>query len=156
MSRVREKISDSLLKPLNKRVILVVTVTVIATELFIVTDIGPFRFSIGTVVFVYAILSLNHLLIIPTAILVAASTLLLRVGLDFFFWLPRDYFAFMMAHQYSGVIYFLLLSILLKLGKIREGARNFSPLLLFYLAKAGQNPHRIFFNFVDFFGHFQG
>ncbi|MEW5783894.1 MAG: hypothetical protein AB1767_02210 [Bacillota bacterium] len=50
-----------------QRVILVVTVTVIATELFIVTDIGPFRFSIGTVVFVYAVLSLHHLLIIPTA-----------------------------------------------------------------------------------------
>ncbi len=136
MRRARNRVSEYLLKPLNKKVILVVTVTVIATELFIVTDIGPFRFSIGTVVFVYAILSLNHLLIIPTAILVAVSTLLLRVGLDYFFWLPRDYFTFMMAHQYSGVVYFLLLSIILKIGGIREGARKFSVPLILYLGGA--------------------
>lgn len=136
MKKVRVRISESLLKPLNKRVILVVVVTVIATELFIVTDIGPFRFSIGTVVFIYAILSLNHLLIIPTAALVAVSTLLLRVGLDYFFWLPRDYFTFMMAHQYSGVVYFILLSIILRIGGIREGARRFSAPLLFYLGGA--------------------
>lgn len=136
MKKVRVRISESLLKPLNKRVILVVVVTVIATELFIVTDIGPFRFSIGTVVFIYAILSLNHLLIIPTAALVAVSTLLLRVGLDYFFWLPRDYFTFMMAHQYSGVVYFMLLSIILRIGGIREGARRFSAPLLFYLGGA--------------------
>ncbi len=133
MRKARGRVSEYLLKPLNKRVILVVTVTVIATELFIVTDIGPFRFSIGTVVFVYAILSLNHLLIIPTAILVAVATLLLRVGFDYFFWLPNDYFAFMIAHQYSGVIYFLLLSILLKLGGIRKEARKFSAPLVLYL-----------------------
>ena len=136
MRRARDRVSEYLLKPLNKKVILVVTVTVIATELFIVTDIGPFRFSIGTVVFVYAILSLNHLLIIPTAVLVAVSTLLLRVGLDYFFWLPRDYFTFMMAHQYSGVVYFLLLSIILKIGGIREGARKFSVPLILYLGGA--------------------
>jgi len=136
MRRARDRVSEYLLKPLNKKVILVVTVTVIATELFIVTDIGPFRFSIGTVVFVYAILSLNHLLIIPTAVLVAMSTLLLRVGLDYFFWLPRDYFTFMMAHQYSGVVYFLLLSIILKIGGIREGARKFSVPLILYLGGA--------------------
>lgn len=136
MRRARGGISDYLLKPLNKKVILVVTVTVIATELFIVTDIGPFRFSMGTVVFVYAILSLNHLLIIPTAILVAISTLLLRVVLDYFFWLPRDYFSFMMAHQYSGLVYFLLLSIILKIGGIREGARKFSMPLILYLGAA--------------------
>ncbi len=136
MKRVRERVSEYLLKPLNKRVILVVTVTVIATELFIVTDIGPFRFSIGTVVFIYAILSLSHLLIIPTAALVAVSTLLLRVGLDYFFWLPRDYFAFMMAHQYSGVIYFLMLSVILRLGGIKEGSRKFSASLIFYLGFA--------------------
>jgi len=136
MKRARGGISDYLLKPLNKKVILVVTVTVIATELFIVTDIGPFRFSMGTVVFVYAILSLNHLLIIPTAILVAISTLLLRVVLDYFFWLPRDYFTFMMAHQYSGLVYFLLLSIILKIGGIREGARKFSMPLILYLGAA--------------------
>ncbi|MGM0689003.1 MAG: sensor histidine kinase [Bacillota bacterium] len=136
MRRARGGISDYLLKPLNKKVILVVTVTVIATELFIVTDIGPFRFSMGTVVFVYAILSLNHLLIIPTAILVAISTLLLRVALDYFFWLPRDYFTFMMAHQYSGLVYFLLLSIILKIGGIREGARKFSVPLILYLGAA--------------------
>ncbi len=136
MSKVQDRVSDYLLKPLNKRVILVVTVTVIATELFIVTDIGPFRFSIGTVVFVYAILSLSHLLIIPTAVLVAVSTLLLRIGLDYFFWLPRDYFTFMMAHQYSGAIYFILLSVILKISGIREGTRPFSMPLLLSLALA--------------------
>jgi len=122
---------DSLLRPLNRRVILVVTVTVIATELFIVTDIGPFRFSIGTVVFVYAILSIDHFLIIPTALLVAVSTLLLRISLDYFFWLPREYFTFMMAHQYSGFIYFILLSFILKVSKIKTVSGGFTaPLLL--------------------------
>ncbi|MBW6462882.1 MAG: sensor histidine kinase [Bacillota bacterium] len=134
--RVWGRISEYLLKPLNKRVILVVVVTVIATELFIVTDIGPFRFSIGTVVFVYAILSLNHILIIPTAVMVAFSTLLLRVGLDYFFWLPREYFNFMVAHQYSGVVYFMLLALILKLGGIREGTRNISLTLVLYLGGA--------------------
>jgi two-component system, sensor histidine kinase YcbA len=136
MKKVQGEISESLLKPLNKRAILVVIVTVIATELFIVTDIGPFRFSIGTVVFIYAVLSLNQLMIIPTAVLIAASTLLLRISLDFFFWLPRDYFTLMMAHQYSGVVYFILLSIILRLGGIREGARRFSAPLLLYLGGA--------------------
>jgi two-component system, sensor histidine kinase YcbA len=136
MKRIRGRISEYLLKPLNKRVILVVTVTVIATELFIVTDIGPFRFSIGTVVFVYAILSLNHLLIIPTAILVAVSTLLLRVSFDYFFWIPREYFTYIMAHQYSGVVYFLLLSVILRLGGIRDGSRGFSWPLILYLGGA--------------------
>jgi two-component system, sensor histidine kinase YcbA len=136
MKRVRGKISESLFKPLNKRVILVVTVTVIATELFIVTDIGPFRFSIGTVVFVYAILSLNQLLIIPTAALVAISTFLLRVGFDYFFWLPREYFVFMLAHQYSGVIYFMLLSVLLRLGRIRDYSLKPSAALILYLGVA--------------------
>lgn len=136
MKRVRGRISESLFKPLNKRVILVVTVTVIATELFIVTDIGPFRFSIGTVVFVYAILSLNQLLIIPTAALVAISTFLLRVSLDYFFWLPREYFVFMLAHQYSGVIYFMLLSVLLRLGRIRDYSLKPSVALMLYLLAA--------------------
>jgi len=132
MKAVRDRISDALFRPLNKKVILVITVTVIASELFIVTDIGPFRFSIGTVVFVYAILSLNHLLILPTAALVAVSTLLIRIGLDYFFWIPPDYFTFMMAHQYSGVVYFLLLALILRLGGVREGARNLQmPLFLF-------------------------
>lgn len=127
---------EPLLKPLNKRAILVVIITVIASELFIVTAIGPFRFSIGTIVFVYATLSLNKILIIPTAVLVALSTLLLRTGLDYFFWLPRDYFSFMMAHQYSGVVYFILLAILLRLGRIRAGERLFSAPLSLYLGAA--------------------
>jgi two-component system, sensor histidine kinase YcbA len=136
MKMVWGRISESLFKPLNKRVILVVTVTVIATELFIVTDIGPFRFSIGTVVFVYAILSLNQLLIIPTAALVAISTFLLRVSFDYFFWLPREYFVFMLSHQYSGVIYFMLLSFLLRLGRIREYSLKPSAALILYLLAA--------------------
>jgi two-component system sensor histidine kinase YcbA len=111
-------------------------VTVIATELFIVTDIGPFRFSIGTVVFVYAVLSLHHLLIIPTASLVAISTLLLRVSLDYFFWLQRDYFSFMMAHQYSGAVYFLFLAVILRVGGFKKIARNLSARLVLFMAAA--------------------
>lgn len=136
MNRVRDRVSESLFKPLNKRVILVVIVTVIATELFIVTDIGPFRFSIGTVIFVYAILSLHHLLIIPTALFVAVFTLLFRVGLDYFLWLPRDYFSLMMAHHYSGVVYFLMLSAILRLGKVGERSRTFSTRLILFLGGA--------------------
>lgn len=136
MLRGWSQIGDSLLKPLNKRVILVVTVTVIATELFIVTDIGPFRFSIGTVFFVYAVLSLHHLLIIPTAVLVAVSTLVLRIFLDYFFWLPGDYFTFMRAHQYSGAVYFLLLSLILRLGGVNKISPVFSARLIAVTAGA--------------------
>jgi len=136
MNTVRGRILDSLLRPLNKRVLLVVTVTVIATELFIVTDIGPFRFSIGTVVFVYAILSLNHLLILPTAALVAASTLLIRISLDYFLWLPPEYFTFMTEHQYSGVVYFLLLATILRLGGIHKGTGEFTASLVLFLGSA--------------------
>lgn len=136
MNKGWSQIGDSLLKPLNKRVILVVTVTVIATELFIVTDIGPFRFSIGTVVFVYAVLSLHHLLIIPTAALVAVATLLLRISLDYFFWLPPEYFTFMMAHQYSGAVYFLFLAAVLRLVGIKAIGRTISVRLVFFLGAA--------------------
>ncbi len=134
MSRGWSQIGDSLLKPLNKKVILVVTVTVIASELFIVTDIGPFRFSIGTVVFVYAVLSLHHLLILPTAILVASATLLLRISLNFFAWLPADYFAFMLSHHYSGALYFLFLALVLRLAGIKEIGRLVSWRLVLFLA----------------------
>ncbi len=136
MNRVRVKISDYLLNPLNKRVILIVTVTVIATELFIVTDIGPFRFSIGTVVFIYAIFTIHHLLIIPTAIMVALSTLLLRVGLDYFLWLPRDYFTLMMSHHYAGVVYFLLLSLIIKISGIRKRFRGFTASVIIFTGLA--------------------
>lgn len=135
-SKGLSQIGGSLLKPLNKRVILVVIVTVIATELFIVTGIGPFRFSIGTVVFIYAVLSLHHLLVIPTAALVAVSTLLVRIGLDYFFWLPRDYFSFMMGHYYSGAVYFLLLAVMLRLLGIKKLGHVFTPHLLLYLCGA--------------------
>ncbi len=134
MSRGWSQIGDSLLKSLNKKVILVVTVTVIASELFIVTDIGPFRFSIGTVVFVYAVLSLHHLLIWPTAILVAAVTLLLRIPFYYFTWLPQEYFAFMLSHRYSGAVYFLFLAVLLRLAGIKEIGRAISWRLVFFLA----------------------
>ncbi|MFO7951970.1 MAG: ATP-binding protein [Bacillota bacterium] len=136
MNTVRERVSDPLLKPLNKRVLLVVTVTVIATELFIVTDIGPFRFSIGTVVFVYAILSLDHLLILSTAALVAASTLLIRISLDYFLWFPPEHFTFMTEHQYSGAIYFLLLALILRLGGLRKGTRELSASMVLFLGAA--------------------
>ncbi len=42
----------------------------------------------------------------------------------------------MVAHQYSGVVYFLLLSVLLRLGGIREGARTISLPLVLYLTGA--------------------
>jgi len=101
-----------------------------------VTDIGPFRFSIGTVVFIYAIFTIHHLLIIPTAILVALSTLLLRVTLDYFFWLPRDYFTLMMAHHYSGVAYFILLSLIIWLSGIRRRSRTFTLSTVLFLGVA--------------------
>ncbi len=83
-------------------------------------------------VFLYAALSLHHLLIIPTAALVAVSTLLLRVILDYFF-VPSEYFTFMMAHQYSGAIYFIFLSVIIRLLRIKEIGRTISPRLVFYL-----------------------
>lgn len=42
----------------------------------------------------------------------------------------------MVAHQYSGLVYFLLLSILLLIGGIREGARNVPVPLAIYLIGA--------------------
>ncbi len=68
--------------------------------------------------------------------MVAFSTLLLRVGFDYFIWLPHEYSNFIMAHQFSGVVYFLLLSIILRLGGIREGARNITLAVFLYLLGA--------------------
>jgi two-component system, sensor histidine kinase YcbA len=133
LRRARGRLADYLLKPLNKKAILVVTVTVIVTELFVATAIGPFRFSIGTVIFVYAILSFHQLLIIPTALLVVISSFLLRFGLDFIFSFPQELSSFMLAHQYSGLVYFFLLSVLLSLVNIRKFSRRISLLMVSYL-----------------------
>lgn len=87
-------------------------------------------------VFVYAVLGLHHIVVIPTALLVAISTFLLRVSLDYFFWLPGDYSSFVVAHQYSGAIYFLLLSVILRVGGIKKIAPSFSVRLVLLMGGA--------------------
>lgn len=77
-------------------------------------------------VFIYAVLSLHHMLVIPTAAMVAASTLVLRVFLDYFFWTPSEYFSIMLAHQYSGAVYFLTLALILRLSGIKKLSRRLS------------------------------
>jgi two-component system, sensor histidine kinase YcbA len=123
-------------KPLGKRVFLIVVVTVIASELFIAGDIGSFRFSVGTIIFVYAALSLNQLLILPAALLVGLSTIILRLAVDHFFILAAENTSFYLAHYYSGAFGFLLLALFLVPGKIRGRERLFSAPFFIYLVLA--------------------
>jgi len=136
MRRARSSLAEQLLKPLSKRVFLVVVVTVIASELFIVSDLGSFRFSVGTIIFVYAALSLNQLLILPAALLVGLSTVLLRLTVEYFFFLSAESFSFSLPHYYSGAFGFLLLALFLLPGKIRERERLFSLPFFLYLVLA--------------------
>lgn len=133
---MQSSLTDYLLKPLNRSVFFVVLVTVIAAELFIETASGSFRFSIGTVVFVYAVLSLNQLPVLLTALLVALSALPLSIALDNFVWLPREHFTLLLADHYSGGAGFLLLALLLILGGVRKGTRRFSARMLICLGLA--------------------
>lgn len=108
------------MKQYNKRIMLIVAVTAIAGEVF-VDGIGtPFRFTIGTAIFLYAILSLPDLLIIPTGALVAFFTFVIRVLLDFFIRLPYESFAFIIADRFPGAIYFIVLALALKYGRIKK------------------------------------
>ncbi len=136
MRRVRSSLAEQLLKPLSKRVFLVVVVTVIASELFIASDIGSFRFSVGTIIFVYAALSFNQRLILPAALLVGLSTILLRLAIEHCFFLSAESFSFFLPHYYSGAFGFLLLALFLFPGRIRERERLFSLPLLLYLVLA--------------------
>ena len=70
----------------------------------------------------------------PTAILVAVATLLLRISFNYFTWLPADYFAFMISHRYSGAVYFLFLAAIFRLAGVKETGRTISWRLVFFLA----------------------
>ncbi len=136
MRRARSSLAEKLLKPLGKRVFLIVVVTVIASELFIASDIGFFRFSVGTIIFVYAALSLNQLLILPAAVLVGLSTIVLRLAVDHFLSLTAESISFYLPHYYSGAFGFLLLALFLVPGRIRERKRLFSVPFFLYLVLA--------------------
>jgi len=89
--------------------------------LFIVTDMGPFRFSIGTAVFIFAILNLHDLFILPTATLLALVILFLRIFIDYFSGSPAGDFN-LEIHQFSGALYFLVLSVILRAGGLKKMA----------------------------------
>lgn len=133
MRRALDRLTEYLLKTLNKKVILVVTVTAIVTELFAATEIGPFRFSIGAIVFICAILSFHQLPIITTAVLVVISSFLLRVGLVFFISSHHVQFSLTLDNYYSNLVFFISLSILLSLVNIRKIPRRITLLMCLYL-----------------------
>ena len=97
---------------------------------------GPFRFSIGTVLFVYAVLSLNQLLIIPAALMVGFFIFLLRLTLDHFILLPTENFLFCLPHHFSGALGFLFLGLFLYFGKIGDRERRFSLFFILSLVLA--------------------
>jgi len=136
MRRVRSSFAETLLKPQGKRVFLIVVVTVIASELFFVSDVGSFRFSLGLIIFVYAALSLNQLLVIPAALLVGLSTIMLRLVVDHFFFLSPEKSSFYLPYYFSGAFSFLLLAIFLLPGRIRERDRLSSLPFFLYLVLA--------------------
>jgi len=97
---------------------------------------GPFRFSIGTVLFVYTVLSLNQLLTIPTALMVGFIVFLLRLTLDHLILLPGESLLFCLPHHFSGALGFMLLGLFLYFGKIGERERRFSLVFILYLVLA--------------------
>jgi two-component system, sensor histidine kinase YcbA len=136
MRRARSSLAEKLLKPLGKRVFLIVVVTVMASELFVAGDIGPFRFSVGTIIFVYAALSLNQLLILPAALLIGLTTIILRLAVDHFLFLSAESTSFYFSYYYSGAFGFLLLALFLIPGKIRGRERQFTVPFFIYLVLA--------------------
>ena len=105
-----------------KQVFLVVAVTAIAGEIFIYPLGQAFQLSIASAVFMYAILSLPNLLIIPTGSLSALSIFALGVFLDYLFRYPGLPLEAVLSDRLPGILYFVLLAILLKAGGVKRYA----------------------------------
>ncbi len=106
----------------TKQVFLVVAVTTIAGEIFIYPMEHVLQFSIASAVFMYAILSLPDLLIIPTGSLSALCIFILGTFLDFFIRYPELPLEVIISERFLGVLYFVILAIMLKVGGVKKFA----------------------------------
>ncbi len=103
-----------------KQIFLVVAVTTIASEILIYPVNRAYQFSIANAVFMYAVLSLPELLIIPTGSLSALCIFIMGVSLDYFFIFPELPLEVIVRDRFLGVLYFVILAVLLKAGKVKN------------------------------------
>ncbi|HHX76908.1 MAG TPA: ATP-binding protein [Firmicutes bacterium] len=103
-----------------KQIFLVVAVTTIASEILIYPVDRAYQFSIANAVFMYAVLSLPELLIIPTGSLSALCIFIMGVSLDYFFVFPELPLGVIAKDRFLGVLYFVILAVLLKAGKVKN------------------------------------
>jgi len=103
-----------------KQALLVVAVTTIAGEILIYpSDLG-FKYSIASAVFMYSILSLPNLLIIPTGSLSALCIFGMGVFLDFFLRSPDLPLQMIIGDRFLEVLYFVFLAVILQVGGINK------------------------------------
>ncbi len=103
-----------------KQALLVVAVTTIAGEILIYpSDLG-FKYSIASAVFMYSILSLPNLLIIPTGSLSALCIFGMGVFLDFFLRSPDLPLQMIFGDRFLEVLYFVFLAVILQVGGINK------------------------------------
>jgi two-component system, sensor histidine kinase YcbA len=106
-----------------KQALLVVAMTTIAGEILIYPSSGhAFQFSIASAVFMYAILSLPDLLIIPTGFLSALCIFVFGVFLDSLLRVPEIPLDMIISDRFLGVLYFVFLASFLKVGGLRKYA----------------------------------
>jgi two-component system, sensor histidine kinase YcbA len=103
-----------------KQALMVVAVTTIAGEILIYPSGHTFQFSIASAVFMYSILSLPNLLIIPTGSLSALCIFVMGVLLDSFLRSPELPLELIVGDRFLEVLYFVFLAVFLQLGGINK------------------------------------
>ncbi len=106
----------------SKQVFWVVAAATVASVILISPLENTLRFSVASAIFMYAILSLPALLIIPTGSLLALSTFVLGTLLDYLFKFPELPLGVIIQTQFPGVLYFIILAVVLKVGGIKRFA----------------------------------
>ncbi len=105
-----------------KQVFWVIAAATVASGMLIYPLENTLRFSVASAIFMYAILSLPALLIIPTGSLLALSTFASGTLLDYFFKFPELPLGVIAQTQLPGVLYFVILAVILKVGGIKRFA----------------------------------
>ena len=105
-----------------KQVFWVVAAATLASGMLIYPLENTLRFSVSSAIFMYAILSLPALLIIPTGSFLALSTFASGTLLDYFFRFPELPLEVIVQNQLPGVLYFVILAVILKAGGIKRFA----------------------------------
>ncbi|MCD5401591.1 ATP-binding protein [candidate division NPL-UPA2 bacterium] len=106
----------------SKQVFWVVAAATIASNILAYPLGNALHFSVASAIFMYAILSLPALLIIPTGSFLALSTFVSGTLLDYFFKFPELPLEVIAQNRLPGILYFIVLAIILKAGGIKRFA----------------------------------